>query len=83
MQDALRIETLTIALPKGADRPHAIEDVTLTLHSGRTLCVVGESGSGKSMSANAVMGLLPQGVKITSGRILLDGSDITLSLIHI
>ncbi|WP_290690068.1 MULTISPECIES: ABC transporter ATP-binding protein [unclassified Haematobacter] len=77
MQDALRIETLTIALPKGADRPHAIEDVTLTLHSGRTLCVVGESGSGKSMSANAVMGLLPQGVQITGGRILLDGADIT------
>ncbi len=77
MEPTLRIEHLTIDLPAGADRPHAIRDVSLSLYPGRTLCIVGESGSGKSMSANAVMGLLPKGVTVGGGQILFDGRDIT------
>ncbi|RWR07475.1 ABC transporter ATP-binding protein [Paenirhodobacter populi] len=77
MEPTLKIEHLTIDLPEGADRPHAIRDVSLALYPGRTLCIVGESGSGKSMSANAVMGLLPKGVTVGSGRILFEGRDIT------
>lgn len=77
MEPTLNIEHLTIDLPTGADRPHAIRDVSLALYPGRTLCIVGESGSGKSMSANAVMGLLPKGVTVGSGRILFEGRDIT------
>ncbi|KFI25740.1 ABC transporter ATP-binding protein [Paenirhodobacter enshiensis] len=73
----LSIEHLTVDLPEGADRPHAIRDVSLQLWPGRTLCIVGESGSGKSMSANAVMGLLPKGVSVGAGRILFGGRDIT------
>ncbi|WP_420343901.1 ABC transporter ATP-binding protein [Paenirhodobacter sp.] len=77
MEPTLSIQNLTIDLPPGADRPHAIRDVSLALYPGRTLCIVGESGSGKSMSANAVMGLLPKGVTVGSGRILFEGRDIT------
>ncbi|MFC0216872.1 peptide/nickel transport system ATP-binding protein [Pseudochelatococcus lubricantis] len=77
MEPTLSIERLTIDLPEGADRPHAIRDVSLALYPGRTLCIVGESGSGKSMSANAVMGLLPRGVTVGAGRILFQGRDIT------
>lgn len=77
MEPTLRIEHLTIDLPEGADRPHAIRNVSLNLFAGRTLCVVGESGSGKSMSANAVMGLLPKGVAVGGGRIVFQGRDIT------
>ncbi|MFN7001772.1 MAG: ATP-binding cassette domain-containing protein, partial [Elioraea tepidiphila] len=53
----LSVEGLTVALPAGGDRPHAVEDVTLRVDAGEILCVVGESGSGKSITANAVMGL--------------------------
>jgi len=72
----LSIEALTVALPKGGDRPHALSDVTLELNANEILCVVGESGSGKSMTASAVMGLLPEGVRATAGRVLFDGRDL-------
>ena len=55
----LSVKQLAITLPAGADRSHALEDVSLQLHAGETLCVVGESGSGKSTLALAVLGLQP------------------------
>ncbi|MFD2238290.1 ABC transporter ATP-binding protein [Aureimonas populi] len=70
------IDKLSIALPPGADRAYAVDRVSLTLRAGEILCVVGESGSGKSMSANAMMGLLPEGVEPAGGRILLGGEDL-------
>ncbi|UFN49638.1 ABC transporter ATP-binding protein [Roseomonas sp. OT10] len=76
MSALLSIEGLSVALPKGADRPHAIRDLSLSLAKGEILCVVGESGSGKSMLANSVMRLLPAGVRAEAGRILLDGEDL-------
>ena len=72
----LAIESLTLALPALADRPHAVENVTLSIGAGETLCVVGESGSGKSMIAHAVMGLLPKAVKPAGGAIRLGGHDL-------
>ncbi|MCR9114794.1 MAG: ABC transporter ATP-binding protein [Rhodobacteraceae bacterium] len=72
----LTIENLSIALPKGADRALAVKDVSFTLDKGEILCIVGESGSGKSMSANALMGLLPEGVTPADGRILFEGRDL-------
>ncbi|MFC0202032.1 ABC transporter ATP-binding protein [Paracoccus rhizosphaerae] len=72
----LQIRNLSIALPKGADRPHAVEDVSLELAAGEILCIVGESGSGKSMSANALMGLLPEGVRPVKGSITYQGRDL-------
>ena len=47
-----------------------------TLHAGEILCIVGESGSGKSMTATAIMGLLPRSVKLAGGTILLRGQDL-------
>jgi peptide/nickel transport system ATP-binding protein len=73
---ALAIEALTVALPPGADRPCALQNVSLRLAPGEILCVVGESGSGKSVMATAVMGLLAPGLRIVSGRILLSGTDL-------
>jgi len=73
---SVRIERLRIALPEGADRPYAVDRVSFELFPGKILCVVGESGSGKSMSANALMGLLPEGVRVADGRIRLGETDI-------
>jgi len=72
----LAIENLKLALPALADRAFAVEDVTLTIAAGETLCVVGESGSGKSMIAHAVMGLLPKAVKPAGGAIKLAERDL-------
>ena len=76
MSPLLHIDGLSVSLPAGADRPLALDDVSLTLAEREILCVVGESGSGKSMAANAVMGLLPEDVRPTKGRILLEGRDL-------
>src|SRR6218665_484608 len=74
----LSIEQLSIPLPPGADRPYAVEDITLQLQRGEILCIVGESGSGKSMSANAIMGLLPPGIAAQGGRVLLQLDEAAL-----
>ncbi|MCZ0732682.1 ABC transporter ATP-binding protein [Phreatobacter sp. AB_2022a] len=70
------VENLSIALPKGADRPFAIEDVSLTVAANEIVCLVGESGSGKSMTAHALLRLLPQQVSIAAGSVRFKGTDI-------
>jgi peptide/nickel transport system ATP-binding protein len=72
----LSLEHLGVSLPKGADRPHALSDVSLAIASNEILCVVGESGSGKSMMANAIMRLLPNDVAIDGGRVMFEGRDL-------
>ncbi|MGM0639468.1 MAG: ATP-binding cassette domain-containing protein, partial [Pseudomonadota bacterium] len=75
-EPVLSLRNLTIALPAGADRDHAVEEVSYDVARGEILCVVGESGSGKSMAANAVMGLLPKGVHPVGGQAIFDGQDL-------
>jgi peptide/nickel transport system ATP-binding protein len=72
----LSLEHLGVRLPKGADRPHALSDVSLSIEPDEILCVVGESGSGKSMMANAIMRLLPNEVTIDAGRVMFEGKDL-------
>ncbi|RTL68925.1 MAG: ABC transporter ATP-binding protein [Hyphomicrobiales bacterium] len=72
----LDVRNMTVKLPPGADRPHAVEDINITVKAGEIVCVVGESGSGKSVTSFNVMGLLPRGLKTTQGEILLEGEDI-------
>ena len=53
-----------------------LDQVSFALEPGKTFGLVGESGSGKSMTALAIMGLLPHGAE-TSGQVLLDGGDLS------
>jgi ABC-type glutathione transport system ATPase component len=70
------IQNLVVALPPGADRAKAVDDVSLQVGQGEVVCIVGESGSGKSLTAHAIMGLLPRGVTAAGGKILFDGVDL-------
>ncbi len=73
----LRIENLHVALPEGSERRFAVEAVNLELAPNEILCVVGESGSGKSLTARAVMGLLPRPhVHIERGSIRFGAEDL-------
>jgi len=65
----LEIQNLSISLPDGGDRSHAVDKLNLDIIENEILCVVGESGSGKSMMARSIMGLLPKRLKITEGEI--------------
>ncbi|UHD43876.1 ABC transporter ATP-binding protein [Aureimonas altamirensis] len=75
-QSLLRIQGLSVSLPKGMDRQFAVEDISFELNHGEILCIIGESGSGKSVTANAIMGLLPSSLEIRSGEIRLGSLDL-------
>jgi peptide/nickel transport system ATP-binding protein len=73
----LEVEGLTVRLPDGADRRHAVEDVSFAVGPGEIVCVVGESGSGKSVTAFTVMGLAPRDqLRPVAGRVSLEGTDL-------
>jgi oligopeptide/dipeptide ABC transporter ATP-binding protein len=68
----LEIEDLRVAF--GAAAP--VDGVSLALDAGRTLGLVGESGCGKTLTALAVMRLVPPPGRITAGRVCFDGQDL-------
>jgi peptide/nickel transport system ATP-binding protein len=53
-----------------------LRDVSLTVERGQTRGLVGESGAGKSTIGKAVLGILPQGVRVTGGEIRFEGRDM-------
>ncbi|HEY4066105.1 MAG TPA: ABC transporter ATP-binding protein [Burkholderiaceae bacterium] len=56
----------------------AVRDVSIVVREGESVALVGESGSGKSTVARAMLGLLPERIaRIESGRIVLEGRDVT------
>ena len=67
--------TVTIRTDRGEVRP--VNDVSLEVPAGSIVGIVGESGCGTSMTARAVMGLLPYPGKVTGGTVRLCGQEIT------
>src|SRR5256885_9939831 len=72
----LEVEHLSVMLRTQRGPAYAVRDVSFTLATGDTLGIVGESGCGKSMTAMAIMGLLPEDAKVT-GSIRLAGEELT------
>ncbi len=82
-EPVLSVRNLTVRLPRGADRENAIEGISFDIGPREIVCIVGESGSGKSVTAQAVMGLLPKrDLVVTGGETLLQGEDTTKATIH-
>jgi peptide/nickel transport system ATP-binding protein len=73
----LSVEGLIVALPRGADRPLAVDNASLELRRGEILCIVGESGSGKSALSGAIMGASAPGLKVVGGSVRLGGKELT------
>lgn len=71
----LDVQDLRIELPTQRGPALAVLDVSFSLARGDTLGLVGESGCGKSLTAMALMGLLPEGARV-SGSIRLDGREL-------
>jgi microcin C transport system ATP-binding protein len=67
------VEGLTVSF---GDRT-VVQDVSFTVARGETLALVGESGSGKSLTALSLLRLLPPGASVASGRIEIDGEEVT------
>ena len=76
----LSMQDLDIVIDTGEAWRHAVQALALTVHRGETFALVGESGSGKSMTALALMRLLPEALRVTQGSVVLGGVNInTLS----
>jgi peptide/nickel transport system ATP-binding protein len=74
----LEVRDLTVSLPAGLDRANAVEGLSFDVRPRQIVCLVGESGSGKSVTAAAVMHLLPKRVlRVTGGSMRLEGRDLT------
>ena len=75
--DLLVVDDLHVSFrtPRGDVR--SVQGLSFALQRGRTLGIVGESGSGKSVTAKAIMGLLPKSGVTKTGTVRYDGADIT------
>jgi peptide/nickel transport system ATP-binding protein len=72
----LEVRELAVTLPTARGRLAALHGVSFTLERGATFGLVGESGCGKSLTALALMGLLPDGAEVT-GSIRFEGRELS------
>ena len=72
----LEVRDLRVTLPTARGPAEALRGVSFTLERGATLGLIGESGCGKSITALALMGLLPDGAQV-AGSIRFDGRELT------
>jgi peptide/nickel transport system ATP-binding protein len=73
----LDIGNLTTELDSDNGLVRAVDALSLTIERGETFALVGESGCGKSMTALSILRLLPDSGRVSSGRVDIDGTDIT------
>jgi peptide/nickel transport system ATP-binding protein len=73
----LHIDNLCIEFNSGSEVVRAVDNISLHVEKGKALGIVGESGSGKSITALAIMQLLPPQAKTTSGKIHFSNTEIT------
>ena len=74
--DILSVEGLTVEFRTDDGPLTVVDDVSFSLAAGKTTGMVGESGSGKSVSALALLGLLPPNGRVAAGRAMYRGTDL-------
>ncbi|MED3572899.1 ABC transporter ATP-binding protein [Cytobacillus praedii] len=78
MEHLLEINNLHVTFQTNGGEVHAVRGASLYLKEGETLAVVGESGCGKSVTAQAIMGMLPKPHgNVKKGKILFNGREVT------
>ena len=77
MNELLEIIGLDVSFPSQQGTTYAVRDVSINVKPGEVLGVVGESGAGKSTIGNAIINLLEPPGKITNGKVLFQGENIS------
>ncbi|MEM7270930.1 MAG: ABC transporter ATP-binding protein [Pseudomonadota bacterium] len=83
MPPLLSVQGLSVAFGSERAPIPVVQDVSFNVRRGETLALVGESGSGKTLTGKALLGILPKGARITSGKAVLNdeiGEEELLSL---
>lgn len=70
----LKVDNLSVQIQGSGQM--AVDQVSFTVEKGQTFALVGESGSGKSMTALAILRLLPEAARIVSGQVQVDQTDV-------
>ncbi len=76
MSAILEVEELSVEIPLAGGLLRPVQGLSFAVGQGETVCLVGESGCGKSLTALAVMDLLPARAVRRARRLLLEGEDI-------
>lgn len=76
MSSLLEINDLNVSFPGNGAENIAVENVSFAMNKGETTVLIGESGSGKSLTALAVMRLLPNAARVNSGSVFLEGENL-------
>ncbi len=77
MSPLLEVQSLSVDIPLAAGTLHAVRDISFTVRRGETVCLVGESGCGKSLSALAIMDLLPSRARRQAERLRFEDTELT------
>jgi len=72
----LTVDNLSVEFWTSRGTVHAVNGISFSIGAGETLGIVGESGCGKSVTALALMGILPRAARIPTGTVTLDGRDL-------
>src|SRR5690349_10215940 len=72
----LDVKNLTVDIEVPAGTLHAVSGIDFHVNEGETLCIVGESGCGKSITALAIMDILPRKAKLKADRMQLQNRDL-------
>ncbi|GLX10198.1 ABC transporter ATP-binding protein [Microbispora sp. NBRC 16548] len=75
----LSVRELSVRFGRGPAAERVVDEVTFDVRPGETFAIVGESGAGKSLTASAILGLLPDDAVVTSGSITLNGEEVLTS----
>ena len=72
----IAVDGVSVTIHDRRGNRKAVSDLSIAVKPGETLGIVGESGSGKSLCARAIIGLMPEGLSVSEGRVFWDGVDI-------
>jgi peptide/nickel transport system ATP-binding protein len=75
-QKVIDVQNLKVDIDVPAGTLHAVSGISFHVNQGETLCIVGESGCGKSITALALMNLLPKKAKMTADKLELQGKNL-------
>lgn len=72
----LSVKDLSVAFASRAGNVPVVDQISFEVRSGEVVGLVGESGAGKSITALAILRLLPGGARITGGQVMFEGQDL-------
>ncbi len=81
--DLIRVEDLRVAFMLHGSPLEVVKGISFRIKPGSVVALVGESGSGKSVTAQALLGILPRSASITGGKILFQDPDIEGQVVDI